>query len=164
MKAGSKYHPLYVHLYESRLDELTLNFAEIEAVMAAKLPQSARKQRAWWSNRGYGAVQALAWMSAGYHAEVVDLQNERVTFRKPGLIYHVKRDGDTVLWNAEMVKALRHHMQMTQTEFAKEMGVRQPTVSEWETGAYEPKRSTSKLLGFVAERAGFAYGEPTDAE
>lgn len=146
------------------MDELTLSFAELESILGAKLPKSARKQRAWWSNRGYGAVQALAWMSAGYHAEAVDLQKEQVTFRKPGLIYHIKRDGDTVLWNADMVKALRHHMQMTQAQFAKEMGVRQPTVSEWETGAYEPKRSTSKLLGFVAERAGFSYDAESDQE
>ncbi|MEM7111294.1 MAG: helix-turn-helix transcriptional regulator [Chloroflexota bacterium] len=158
MKEGSKYHALYAQLQHSSLNELILTFAEIETLIQTKLPQSARKQRAWWSNRRTGAVQALAWMSAGYHAEAVDLAQEQVTFRKPGLVYNIKRDGDTVMWDAELVKALRHYMNMTQAEFAQEMGVRQPTVSEWETGTYAPKRSTSKLLSFVAERAGFEYG------
>jgi DNA-binding XRE family transcriptional regulator len=158
LKEGTKYHPLYVHLRENRQDELTLTFSAIEALLGERLPATARTQRAWWSNRSQGAVQATAWMGAGYHVENLDLAAEQVTFRKPGLVYNIQRKGDIVLWDADLVKALRHYMGMNQEQFAQELGVRQPTVSEWETGAYEPRRSSSKLLTLVAEKAGFKYG------
>lgn len=157
MKKGTKYYRLHDHLRQSGLDELTLTFTAIETLLGERLPATARTHRAWWSNRSQGAVQAAAWMGAGYHVEALDLTAEQVTFRKPGLVYNVQREGDIVLWNADLVKALRHHMGMNQAQFAQELGVRQPTVSEWETGAYEPRRSSSKLLTLIAERAGFEY-------
>lgn len=157
MKEGTKYYPLYDHLKQSGQDELTLTFLAIEVLLGDRLPNSARTQRAWWSNRSQGAVQAMAWMGAGYHVENLDLAAEQVTFRKPGLIYNIQRRGDLVLWDADLVKALRYHMGMNQAEFAHELGIRQPTVSEWETGAYEPRRSSSKLLTLIAEKAGFEY-------
>jgi DNA-binding XRE family transcriptional regulator len=158
MKEGSKYHPLYDRLRQSEQDELTLTFSAIEALLDAQLPATARTQRAWWSNRSQGAVQAAAWMGAGYHVEDLDLTAEQVTFRKPGLVYNVQREGDIVLWNADLIKALRHHMGMNQAQFSQELGVRQPTISEWETGVYAPRRSSSKLLTLIAEQAGFEYG------
>ena len=97
-------------------------------------------------------------MDAGYHVTAVDFDEERVTFRKPG-IYQIQRQGDTVLWDADLVRALRQHMDLSQTGLADELGVRQQTVSEWETGVYQPKRAMSKYLMMVAERAGFTYGE-----
>ena len=96
-------------------------------------------------------------MGAGYHVVDVDLTAETVRFEKAILTYTVEKLGDTVLWNSGMIKALRQHMGMSQGELADELGVRQQTVSEWETGAYAPSRATSKHLGLVAERAGFAY-------
>lgn len=159
MKEGSKYYPLYQYLDQSDQDEVSLTLAEIETLLDDTLPPSARTHRGWWSNRQQGAVQAEAWMEAGYEVEAIDLEEGSITFRKPGLIYdyEVKREGNIVLWDAVLIKALRHHMGMTQAEFAKELGVRQPTISEWETGAYIPKRSSSKLLTLVAEKAGFEY-------
>ncbi len=157
MKKGSKYYPLYNYLQQSDLDELTLSLAEIEQIIADSLPPSAYKQRGWWSNRSEGATQASAWIDAGYHVTAIDLAAGQITFRKPGLVYHVRREGDIVLWDADLVKALRYHMGLSQEEFAKELGIRQPTVSEWETGAYTPRRSTSKFLTLVAEKAGFKY-------
>lgn len=62
-----------------------------------------------------------------------------------------------IVWNAEMVKSLREFMGLTQQQFADELGVRQQTVSEWEVGKYTPRRSMSKYLSLVAERAGFEY-------
>lgn len=157
MKAGSKYYPLHEYLRQSGKDALTLTFATIETMLGARLPATARAQRGWWSNRSQGAVQAEAWMKAGYHVVEIDLAEEQVTFRKPGLVYNVRREGDIVMWDADLVRALRHHMGLNQADFAKELGVRQPTVSEWETGVYEPRRASSKLLMLIAERAGFEY-------
>lgn len=157
MTPSSKYQLLYEYLRRQGQDELTLTIEEIERLIEGRLPATARTQRAWWSNRRKGAVQATAWVQAGYHTTKIDLAAERITFHKPGKVYHVQRQGDIVLWDAHLVKALRHYMGLTQAEFAQELGVRQPTVSEWETGAYGPRRSSSKLLTLVAERAGFQY-------
>jgi len=60
-------------------------------------------------------------------------------------------------WNAAAVRALRTHLDLTQQELAGELGVRQQTVSEWETGAYAPRGASERLLTIVAERAGFDY-------
>jgi DNA-binding transcriptional regulator YiaG len=62
-----------------------------------------------------------------------------------------------VEWTAEEIKALRFHMGLTQQRMARELGVRQQTISEWETGMYRPRRSMSKYLTIIAERAGFIY-------
>jgi DNA-binding transcriptional regulator YiaG len=40
---------------------------------------------------------------------------------------------------------------------AEELGVRQQTISEWETGMYRPRRAMSKYLTIIAERVGFTY-------
>jgi len=154
---SSKYSPLQGYLRQNGADEISLHFAAIEELLGVALPATARAQRAWWSNRSAGAVQAAAWMQAGYHAEDVELVNERVTFRRPDRAYTVRQiDGEPV-WDAALVKALRHHLELTQMELAQELGVRQSTISEWETGAYEPRGASSKILTVVAERANFPY-------
>ncbi len=157
MKAGSKYFPLFSRLQRAAGAPVTMTFTQIEELLGASLPGSARVRAGWWSNRSQGAVQAVAWMDAGYHVQAVDLVAETVRFEKAILTYTVEKSGDTVLWNSGMIKALRQHMGMSQGELADELGVRQQTVSEWETEAYAPSRATSKHLGLVAERAGFAY-------
>ncbi|GJM40705.1 MAG: hypothetical protein DHS20C20_09870 [Ardenticatenaceae bacterium] len=154
MKQGSKYFPLYSHLQQAVGQPVMLTFSQIEQFLQSNLPSSARARAGWWSNRSKGAVQASAWMDAGYHVQSVDLAAETVHFAKAQLTYTVDESG---LWNSGMIKALRQHMEMSQGELAEELGVRQQTVSEWETGAYVPSRASSKHLGLVAERAGFAY-------
>ncbi len=60
-------------------------------------------------------------------------------------------------WNAARVRALRRYKAQTQGELALELGVRQQTVSDWETGAYAPRGASRTVLNLVAERAGFVY-------
>lgn len=60
-------------------------------------------------------------------------------------------------WDASAVRALREHLGLSQDGLAEELGTRQQTVSEWETGRYRPRGASATLLGIVAERAGFAY-------
>jgi DNA-binding XRE family transcriptional regulator len=121
------------------------------------LPPTARTGRAFWSNRRVGAHQAAAWMESGYHVIEVDLETEQVTFGRPIIRYTVRREGDEVWWTGSMVRALRAHLGMNQAGLAELLGVRQQTVSEWETSVYAPTRARSKHLSMVAERAGFAY-------
>ncbi|MEM7345283.1 MAG: helix-turn-helix transcriptional regulator [Chloroflexota bacterium] len=160
MMQEGKYAPLYEYLRQQTDDDVAMTFTEIESLLGVAFPTTARARKAWWSNRRKGGLQATAWMEAGYHAEAVDLTKEQVTFRKqkPRDAYQVKRQGDTVLWDGELVKILREHKGWSQSELAQEMGVRQQTISEWETGMYSPSRAMSKFLGLIAERANFKYG------
>jgi len=66
-------------------------------------------------------------------------------------------------WDAESIAALRKHMGMTQQEMSEEMGTRQQTISEWETGMYRPRGGMNRLLTLVAERASFKYQAVTRA-
>jgi transcriptional regulator with XRE-family HTH domain len=68
-------------------------------------------------------------------------------------------------WDKDSVRALRRHLGLTQEELAQQMGTRQQTISEWETGMYAPRGVSERMLGMVAEQAGFAYaadGEPAE--
>lgn len=58
-------------------------------------------------------------------------------------------------WDAQRVRALRRHLGYTQQQLSDELGTRQQTVSEWETGMYQPRGASAKLLSLIAERAGF---------
>lgn len=60
-------------------------------------------------------------------------------------------------WDAATVRALRAHLGATQGELAEELGVRQQTVSEWETSIYRPRGASARLLSMVAELAEFTY-------
>ncbi len=60
-------------------------------------------------------------------------------------------------WNKNKVTALRKHLGITQAEMAQELGTRQQTISEWETGAYNPRGMSVTLLNMVAERSNFKY-------
>jgi hypothetical protein len=157
VKEGSKYYPLFEHLQKSTEDRFEMTFQEIEGILRRTLPRSARRSNAFWSNRSKGALQAKAWMGAGYHVEGVDLDRGVVTFNKPDTNYHVQWDGDTIRWNGAMIRALRRFLDVNQADFSELLGVRQQTISEWENQVYQPTRSRSKHLTIVAERAGFTF-------
>ena len=56
------------------------------------------------------------------------------------------------------MRALRRHLALTQAALSTELGIRQQTVSEWETVLYRPRGAAARLLTIVAERVGFTYG------
>jgi hypothetical protein len=162
-KPGSKYAQLYEYLRRRPEPAVALSLAEIEAVLGAALPASARKSRAFWSNRR-GGLQASAWLAAGFTVVRVDLQRGEVVFHRRGTPSSVGRRGGAGRWSAEAVRALREHLGLNQAGMAEVLGVRQQTISEWETGVYEPSRGRSKHLDLIAERAGFGYEAGTPLE
>ena len=64
---------------------------------------------------------------------------------------------DRPQWDGEQVQALRRHLCLTQRELAERLGIRQQTISEWETGMYKPRGASTTLLSIIAERARFKY-------
>ena len=156
VKPGSKYYPLFEHLQKCNGEETTLTFREVEAVLDDSLPTSAFKKKNWWSNRdSASALQAKAWVSAGYHIDDIDLTKQIVTFRKFQAEYNIQKKDGAVIWQQDAIKALRKHMSLTQAQFAQELGVRRQTVSEWENGVYDPDRSTTKFLELIAKQTDF---------
>lgn len=81
---GTKYHPLFEHLLFNGHGQVTMTFAEIEGVLDARLPPSARSREEWWSNSPNGHSQARAWMRAGYETSQIDLAGQKVTFTLEG--------------------------------------------------------------------------------
>ncbi len=156
-KPGSKYYNLYQTLHSCGDEQISLSFKEVEAIIESDLPPSARQNREYWSNRGKGGVQAAAWMDAGFHVKEVDLRTEEITFSKPVLHYVVDSETDDVRWDGQMIQALRKSMGMNQSEFADVLGVRQQTISEWETNVYLPTRARSNHITMVAERSDYFY-------
>ena len=67
-------------------------------------------------------------------------------------------------WDKQRIKALRQHLELTQSELGEELGTRQQTISEWETGMYKPRGLSITLLTMVAERTGFKYNPKTKDE
>lgn len=157
MKIGSKYYPLYEHLQNCNQEAITLTFSEIEALMGCALPASASKKKNWWSNRDSpSALQAFAWVRAGYQVASVDLVQQTVIFKTFQATYTIQRKDGEIAWNADAIKALRVHQGLNQEQFASELGVRRETVSEWENSKYEPDRSKGKLLSMIAKQVNFA--------
>jgi hypothetical protein len=78
-----KYEPLATHLESASANEWSATFAQVEQVLGFPLPPSARKHREWWSNQsGAGHSQARGWQDAGWQVWKVDLQEEKVIFRR----------------------------------------------------------------------------------
>jgi DNA-binding transcriptional regulator YiaG len=156
MKPGSKYYRLFRQLQASHQPEVTLSIDHIATLIDGELSSNAYQKRAWWSNRDSpSAVQARAWIQAGYHTVVIDLTQQTITFRKFQTAYKIQTHNGAVVWNHDAIKALRKHMNLTQAEFSQELGVRRQTVSEWESGVYAPDRSTAKHLAKIAAGQNF---------
>jgi len=66
-------------------------------------------------------------------------------------------------WDAESIRSLRDSLGMTQQQMSEELGTRQQTISEWETGMYRPRGGMNRLLTLIAEGAGFDYQAVTEA-
>lgn len=77
-----KYEPLEKLLRGRNPGRWRVSFPEIEKLLGFKLPQSALKYAAWWSNDETGHSHAKAWLDAGWRTEEVDLAGRKLTFAK----------------------------------------------------------------------------------
>ncbi|MEX2237913.1 MAG: helix-turn-helix transcriptional regulator [Dehalococcoidia bacterium] len=58
-------------------------------------------------------------------------------------------------WDATSISALRKHLGLSQQALADELGARQQTISEWETGQYRPRGLSAAALTRIADLAQF---------
>ncbi len=79
--SGGKYGPLGRHLAASDDGAVSLGFREIEEILGAPLPASARTYREWWANTERNP-QARPWLAAGYRLDSVDFMASRAVFRR----------------------------------------------------------------------------------
>ncbi len=78
-----KYDPLFHYLSARTENELVMAFADIEAIIGAPLPDSARQHLAFWARAKPtdSHVWAHAWQAAGFRASV-RLEIGQVTFTR----------------------------------------------------------------------------------
>ena len=69
-----KYQPLTEYLAALAADEVTLTLTEIEAIIGAPLPASARAPN-FWSNAPSGIVRVRPWVRAGWRMARTDLRS-----------------------------------------------------------------------------------------
>lgn len=67
-------------------------------------------------------------------------------------------------WTSESIRALRSHLGQSQAALARELGIRQQTVSEWETGMYKPRGASITILTLLAVSSGFQFDLPAARE
>ncbi|NQU96916.1 MAG: helix-turn-helix transcriptional regulator [Chloroflexi bacterium] len=62
---------------------------------------------------------------------------------------------DAFEWDARTIRALRAFLGWSQSALARDLGIRQQTVSEWETGMYKPRGASVTILNLLARTAEF---------
>ena len=79
--AMSKYSPLGEHLRAQQSDSCVLTFSQVEEIIGAPLPASARRREQWWGN-DKTHTQACSWMQAGWKVRQPRLIREQVCFSR----------------------------------------------------------------------------------
>lgn len=82
MGVVSKYSAMAAYLSNSP-DEVQLTFAQVEAIVGSRLPQSAYVHPEWWSNDSVQHVQSrMGWLAAGFKTTAVNLRECVVRFTR----------------------------------------------------------------------------------
>jgi hypothetical protein len=142
----SRYEPLRQYLAGSTATHLPMTFPEIERILGRSLPESSRKHRAWWSNNPTNNVMTRAWLDAGYETAEVDMDAERLVFRR--------KRGAASPGGSSLPKAL-----------ASDMDVKS---SALEPNTHPPQRRRHPLFGILKGKFTLAPGtdltQPADPE
>ena len=80
-----KYAPLHQYLSNLEGREWPATFHDIERILGANLPPSARTYQEWWNPNDRTHSQARAWMAADWEPSNVNLRAETVVFRRAGV-------------------------------------------------------------------------------
>ena len=72
----------YLQNRPSSLDRLNLRFDEIERIVRAPLPASARTHRGWWANNAVNTSRMQRWLDAGWRVASVNMAEQVATFER----------------------------------------------------------------------------------
>lgn len=135
-----KYEPLTEYLRRQSKDYVEMSFKEIEKIIGAKLPQSAKDHRAWWSNNEQNSAMTRAWRQARFRSTRVDLSAGKLTF---------VRDRPSKLDAADQKRAEKRHARSARHPLIGAMkgtvwiapgtDLTQPAMPEWGEVAYGDK-------------------------
>jgi hypothetical protein len=116
-----------------------MSFEQIERIIGEKLPLSATRHRAWWSNNANNSVMTRAWLEAGFQSEQVDMKGRRLVFRR----VDPERSNRGGTASIESASSGRHPligwMKGTLT-IAEGVDLTQPADPEWGEVAYGNRR------------------------
>lgn len=76
------------------MNEVPMTFDRIERLTRTKLPESANRYRAWWSNNPQNSVMTRVWLEAGFESAQVNLKGRRLVFRRTERAANSARPGD----------------------------------------------------------------------
>ena len=62
------------------ITKVQLSFTDIEEIIDAKLPVSARNHRVWWANDSVGHRHSQQWLEAGWRSSYLNMTEGKVTF------------------------------------------------------------------------------------
>jgi len=81
---GGRYAPLadWLQSQPGNIDQVEFSFEDIERIIGAELPPSARTHRVFWANDSVGHVQSQLWLEAGWRVSTVNLTAGKVTFNR----------------------------------------------------------------------------------
>lgn len=95
--ARGKYAALYRYLetIPAQKNEWGVSFAELETILGFSLPESARLHRPWWANQksSNGHSHAWAWQAAGWATSSVELDKEKLVFRRVNPLVSIVAQG-----------------------------------------------------------------------
>ncbi len=94
-----KYAPLGDFLRSQRTTLVLMTFAQIEKVVGTPLPKSQRYP-AWWSNNPWNNVMTQVWLDAGFQTEQVDVESEKLVFRRISKSPSASKNDQTSIGNA----------------------------------------------------------------
>ncbi|WP_295631254.1 type II toxin-antitoxin system VapB family antitoxin [Novosphingobium sp.] len=78
-----KYDPLARYLNQADGESIDASFAQVEAVLGFKLPDSAYRHQAWWANQTNGShSHSRSWQGAGWDTCQVNTARRTVRFER----------------------------------------------------------------------------------
>ena len=90
MALGKKYAAFAEWLRNCGKDSVSMSFLEMNKII--DLPEYAYNHRPAWANHSEPMSFSSCWLSAGYHVEKVDLQSQKVLFKKTKNIAEKKEE------------------------------------------------------------------------
>jgi CBS domain-containing protein len=81
---GGRYAALadWLQSQPGKVEQVQLSFNQIEEIIKADLPASARNHRAWWANDSVGHTHSQLWLDAGWRTTYINLSEGKITFSR----------------------------------------------------------------------------------